>query len=91
MELAGPGTPHWPADCTLKRCPFRGPRVNCGNSWHRGESMIGWPILFALFAVTGGALTLTGFQSAALLTANALFVLLSFCFVLARLIRDQAR
>lgn len=53
--------------------------------------MIGWPILFALFAATGGAVSLTGSQSTALLTANVLFVLLCFCFLLARLIRDQAR
>jgi hypothetical protein len=53
--------------------------------------MIGWPILFALFAATGGALALTGFQSAVLLTANGLFVLLCFCFLLARLVRDRAR
>jgi hypothetical protein len=53
--------------------------------------MIGWPLLFALFAATGGAFTLTGSQSAVLLTANVLFVLLCCCFLLARLIRDRAR
>jgi hypothetical protein len=53
--------------------------------------MIGWPILFALFAATGGALTLTGFQSAVLITASVLFALLFLCFLLTRLIRDRAR
>ena len=53
--------------------------------------MLGWPLLFALFAATGGAVSLTGSQSAVLLTANVLFVLLCCCFLLARLIRDRAR
>jgi hypothetical protein len=53
--------------------------------------MIGWPLLFALFAATGGAFTLTGSQSTVLLTANVLFVLLCCCFLLARLIRDRSR
>jgi uncharacterized membrane protein YtjA (UPF0391 family) len=53
--------------------------------------MMGWTILFALIAVTGGALTFTAIQSTVLTTASLLFFLLFVVFVLTRLVRDRAR
>lgn len=53
--------------------------------------MVGWTILFALIAATGGALTFTGIQSAVFMTASLLFSLLFLISVVTRLIRDRAR
>ena len=53
--------------------------------------MIGWTILFALIAVTGGAIAFTGIHSTPLTSASLFFFLLFIVFVLTRLVRDRAR
>ena len=53
--------------------------------------MIGWTILFALIAATGGALPVTGVQSVVCKTASLLFTVLFLISVFTRLVRDLAR
>ena len=53
--------------------------------------MVGWTVLFALFALIGGALALSGIESVVTMSGSALSSALCLVSVLTRLIRDGAR